>query len=191
MKARDPGLKITQTKNPNKEPGGTLRSGNMVCNLGETPPRYRAQLVTVAGSILLGEKDDRHTLNRSMSLVTESQGQLSINGTITAIYPRKALSRYGFVFKRAENPVETVGVIVPHLPLKKNRNPNDYLVTVRYPGGFREFSDKDAKTLSVTNANDDVVLVLGDGPTLEFPVNVLWFRISKEGFVILRDDKSE
>lgn len=183
VEAHDAGLRIIQAKDPNTEPTGTLSRGNLTCDLGETPARYCIQLAALGGSLLLGEKDDRHKLNRSISMVREADSQLIIEREVTVTYPRNA-QQYGFLFRRQESTINAVGVVIPEIRLARGANPYNSVIEVRYGRTILDFHHDDAAELPMVPLGDDVVLVMGRTLTQERGVRVLWLRIDERGHLL-------
>ena len=188
MELHDAGLQIVQAEDLNAEPTGTLSRGNLTCDLGETPARYGVQLTALGGTLLLGEKDDRHRLNRSISMVREVDGRLVIEREVTVTYPRSA-QQYGFLFRRQEDTINAVGVVIPEIRLLQGTNPYNSVVEVRYGSSVREFQHADVGELPVVPLDDNVVLAMGASRKQGSGVHVLWLRISDLGHI--RPDESE
>lgn len=182
MDLHDAGLRIIQAKDPNTEPTGTLSRGNLTCDLGETPARYRIQLAAFGGTLLLGEKDDRHRLNRSISMVREIDRRLVIEREVTVTYPRNA-QQYGFLFRRQEDTINAVGVVIPEIPLVEGANPYNSVVVVRYGSNVHKFHHDDIGELPVVPLDDNVVLVMGGSRKQGSGVHVLWLRINERGHI--------
>lgn len=183
LHARHPGLQIDQVTDPNKEPTGILRKGDLTRDLGETPFRYHVQVLTAAGPMLLGEKDNRHKIERSVSMVREVDGVLQIDRVVTVTHSNKA-ANYGVVFKRGKLVVDAVGVIIPDITVPEGRNPWDFQVEVRCGSRFLSYPNDGAMDLPVLRAEHDGVVVLGATSDVPDVIHVLWFEFDESGSLV-------
>jgi hypothetical protein len=188
IEARSASIIISQPVDPvTRVTTGTIQQGGVVAALGETPPFYRVQLKTSKNSILLGDKDTRHHFIREVTAVRHEKGVLELEPAISVSYPRAALLG-GFLFKREENEISQIGVIIPELKFPEGYVPMDAQAKIHIRIRDRELSTEDLAKAVSQPLGPDTVLVM---PTNTTPppasARVLWLSIDANGsFIIAR-----
>jgi hypothetical protein len=162
---------------------GSIRVGAFTSELGETPPLYHYQLRSSGNPILLGEFDNRKTYERTIRSVKVVGGKVELYHELSISFPRFA-TMGGFVFRREQNPISEVGVIIPNVTVPTGEDPSSesYIVMVRF-GRVEEVLDpqKLAK-LTSQPINDDYVVLMSSAPNLKpAEARILWLKIGRDG----------
>jgi len=190
IEARSASIVIAQTEDPvTREPNGTIQQGNAVGALGETPPFYRIQLKTTKNSILLGDKDTRHRFIRTVTVVRSEKGFLDLEPAISVSYPRAA-DLGGFLFKREENDISQIGIIVPDVKFPEGYVPmmdeREIYIRIR----DREISAEDMAKAITQSLGPDIVLLMPTKITqLPTKARVLWLALDVNGSFAVADQK--
>jgi hypothetical protein len=182
IEARSASIIISQTVDPvTREPNGTIQQGGAVAALGETPPVYRVQLKTSKNSILLGDKNTRHHFIRWVTVVRSERGVLELEPAISVSYPRAA-DLGGFLFKREENEISQIGVIIPDVKFPEGYVPMDAEAKIYIRIRDREISTEDLAGAVSQSLGPDAVLLM---PTQTTPppttARVLWLALDDNG----------
>ena len=196
VKAHSAGLVISQAFDlQTNEPTGTVRLGNVVLGLGETPPIYRYQLQAAGYPVMLGDKHQRRTFEiQATSLILGSDGA-AMACPLSVSYPRwpgpnaGLENSGGFVFMRHETPLTKIGVIVPKVIPENGESAADFDWQIQIRVNDK-LSDVDVRTKAKPQSlGNDVTVLMATHPD-NIPANslVVWFKFEKDGTVLLLDD---
>jgi len=186
---RSASIEISQAVDPvTDEPLGTVKLGGATGVLDETPPFYRFQLKTAKNPILLGVKDTRHHFVRHVTSVHVKENDLFLRPEIGVNYPRSA-SLGGFVFRKHEDQIAQLGVIIPDVTVPEGNDPTSSQWATSIRIADREISAENLAEAVVQPLGQDIVLVL---PTQSEPLpakaRILWFALNENGsFVVERN----
>lgn len=180
VEGRSASIIISQTEDPiTREPNGTIKQGDKVGALGETPPFYRIQLKTAKNSILLGERNTRHRFTRIVTIVRPERGFLELEPAISVSYPREA-DLGGFLFKREENEISQIGIILPDVKF-----PEGFVPMMDQKEIYIRIRDHEISTEELAKAisqplGPDMVLLMPTKPTPPpAKVRVLWLTLDE------------
>jgi hypothetical protein len=190
------GLVISQTFDGiDNEPRGTVTFGNLTTDLGETPPLYRHQLKTAAYPVLLGEKHERNSFHiYAMSLHREKDG-VTKEYALSVTYPKwpgpsaGLESSGGFVFNREEQPVRSIGVIVPKIIPEDGETLEtlDWQIQIRVNDRVGN-ADIPSKAKPQLLGPAVVVLMATHPSRIPASSNVVWFKLEANGNVSLMEN---
>jgi len=196
LKELSAGLVISQSFDPiANEPRGTVTSGNLVIDLGETPPLYRHQIQTATCPVMLGEKHERKAFHiYATSLLIDKDGATK-EYPLSVSYPKWPGSNAGletsggFVFRRDEQPLRSIGVIVPKVipEVGETLDMLDWQIQIFADNPMLnvDFLSK-AKPQSLGSA---VVVLMATHPDrISANSNVVWFKFEANGTVSLMEN---
>lgn len=175
------GIAVNQTQKGKLYYPGTINVGGIVVDLGETPPLIHYQLKAKAGTLLLGELDDRHSFQRHLGMVRMIDGKPHVSYEVSFSYPRSA-SLGGFVFNRDDAGISRIGIIVPEikLPSGSDASATQWAMSVRI--GNHELRAEDlAEAMSQPIGSDTVLVMPTQTAPLPTTAQVLWLALDANG----------
>ncbi len=165
-----------------QEPHGKIAIGNARGGLGEDPPRIRYVLQTSQRPILIGDKDEQRRFIRSVQSVMQTGDNLQVRSEVTVFFPRGATSG-GFVFRRQQQAITEMGVVVPEVSIPKGDNPDmeQYAVTVRLEHPFREITGAELLKIPVQPIDESLIVLMKTHEQNPLKsARILWLRLGAD-----------
>ena len=183
---RSAGIEVNQTQQGKLYYPGSLTFKGVTIDLGETPPMIRYQLEARKCALLLGELDNRHAYQRYLCSERLVAGKPIINYYLSVFYQRSA-TQGGFVFRRSESVIQTVGVIIPDIKVPAGDDPSapQWSVSVRVA---EHPLSPDALEKIQPQALDSNMIVLMQTHPEKMPssARILWFEFDDSGSLVRR-----
>ena len=190
----DAGIVVVQSI----EGSSTIIYNDHSINFDEDPPLYCHQLKTTQKPILLATTDDRHHYARAIETVAVIDGKIVLHQELAIITPRYAKTG-GFVFRRNENPIVHIGVIIPEVTIPPGLESEDQFAfgvslghdvgtTSNPPGADFGKADLDKLPIQPIDASDVVLMNVPQDynvppEKVELPksARILWLKIGPNG----------
>lgn len=175
------GVVVNQTQQGKLYYPGSLVVKGATVDLGETPPMIHHQLEARNCALLLGELDNRHAYQRHLCSVRLVAGKPVMNYAVSVSYPRSA-TQGGFVFRRDEPVIQTVGIIIPDIKVPPGDDPSapQWAVTVRVAD--RPLSSDELEKIKLQALAPNMVVLmqthLGEMPS---SARILWVEFDDNG----------
>lgn len=179
------GIAVNQTQQGKLQYPGSIKVGGVTVDLGETPPLIHHQLKAKAGSLLLGELDDRHSYQRHLGMVRVTEGRPQVSYEVALSYPRSSTIG-GLVLKRNEAEVSEIGIIIPEIrvPAGDDATAPQWAMSIRI--GNRELSAEELANAKPQPLGTDTVLVMPTHPGLSpKKARVLWLALDANGSFVV------
>ncbi len=184
---RSAGVAVNQTQQGKLRYPGSITLAGLTADLGETPPLIHHQLQAKNCALLLGEIDNRHAYQRHLCTVRHVAGNPAVNYEVSVAYPRSA-TQGGFVFRRNEPVINTVGVVIPDVKVPAGDDPSAprWAVTIRVRGRILG-SDELAKVQPQPLDSSTVVLMQTHPGPMAPSARILWLELDDNGSLVVNN----
>ena len=163
-----------------------LRLSSEGGRLGDKRLRYKYDLKSVAGPLLLGNSSTRHQKELVIFSLVAPEGKYYREVDVTFSIPYMSKSG-GFAFYRHQNELSSIGLLIPDFTIPENESPHseEWSMNVRIykDGTFQsDLGREQIMRLAKKMKPEEIVQLHPDGsePDTQDP-HVLWFSIDKNG----------
>ncbi len=184
---RTAGVVFNQTHRGKLWYPGSIVVRGITLKLGETPPRFHYQLEASNSALLLGELDSRHKFQRYLRTVNFISGTPDLNPGISVSYSRLA-TQGGFVFRRDEPVIQTVGIIIPDIkaPPRTDKSSPQWSVLVRIEETSHYLGLDELEELKPQALTPNMVVLMQTHPgELPSSARILWLEFDDRGSLVV------